>query len=70
MLEPLKGTVSSKDLFSFGVDDLAYIKDVVVEGQKMSAVFAADGTPLAIIPERSVAFATVRQFDMEPRSVH
>ena len=34
------------------------------------AVHAADGTQIAVLPDRNVAFATVRQHDLEPLSVH
>ena len=33
-------------------------------------VHAADGTQIALLPDREVAFATVRQNDLEPVSVH
>ncbi|MBI3419473.1 MAG: DUF1150 family protein [Proteobacteria bacterium] len=58
------------DFTSFGLEDLAYVKSVNVEGQKLHAVHAADGTPLTIITNRELAFATVRQYEMEPLSVH
>ena len=53
-----------------GVQDLAYIKTVVVDGTSGYAVHAADGTQIALLPDRDVAFATVRQHDLEPVSVH
>jgi hypothetical protein len=53
-----------------GVQDLAYIKRVVIDGATGYAVHAADGTEIAVLPDRDVAFATVRQHDLEPLSVH
>ena len=35
-----------------------------------SSYAAADGTRMAVIPNRDLAFAVVRQNDMEPVSVH
>ncbi len=61
---------SRQDFTSFGLEDLAYVKNVVVDGQAMQAVHAADGTPLTVITGRDLAFATVRQHEMEPLSVH
>ena len=58
------------DFNSFGLEDLAYVKTVNVEGQRLHAIHAADGTPLTIITNRDLAFATVRQYEMEPLSVH
>ena len=69
-LELLKKNLSSQDFTSFGVDDIAYVKSVMVDGQRVHAIHAADGTPLTVVSERDLAFATVRQHDMSPASVH
>jgi len=69
-LELLKKTLSTQDLGSFGLEDIAYIKSVMVDGQRLHAIHAADGTPLTVVSERELAFATVRQHDMNPASVH
>lgn len=69
-LELLKKTLSTQDLGSFGLEDIAYVKSVIVDGQKLHAIHAADGTPLTVVSERDLAFATVRQHDMNPASVH
>lgn len=63
-------TASLGDLGSFGLETLAYVKPVIVDGQRFHSIHAADGTPLTVIPERDLAFATVRQYDLEPASVH
>ena len=62
--------MSAHELALLGVQDLAYIKRVMVDGATGYAVHAADGTQIALIPDRDVAFATVRQHDLEPLSVH
>ena len=62
--------VSRKDFSALGLEDMAYIKTVEVEGQLLHAIHAADGTPLTVMNGRAVAFAAVRQHDMEPMSVH
>ncbi len=62
--------MSARDLALFGMQDLAYIKTVMVDGTTGYAVHAADGTQIAMLPDREVAFATVRQHDLEPVSVH
>jgi hypothetical protein len=61
---------SRQDFNVFGLEDMAYVKLVEIEGQKFHAIHAADGTPLTIINGRDLAFATVRQHEMEPLSVH
>jgi len=62
--------LSSKDFASFGLGDLAYVKRVETEDGEGFAIHAADGTPLAVLSERDIAFATIRQNDLEPVSVH
>lgn len=69
-LELLKKTLSSSDLGNFGIEDVAYIKTVVVDGQRLHSIHAADGTPLTVVSDRGLAFATVTQHDMQPVSVH
>ncbi|MBV8061164.1 MAG: DUF1150 family protein [Alphaproteobacteria bacterium] len=58
------------DLGSLGLEDMAYIKTVVVDGKKLHSIHAADGTPLTVVGDRQVAFATVGQHDMQALSVH
>jgi len=62
--------MSAHELAGFGIQDVAYVKRVLVNGVVGYAVHAADGTQIAVMPDRNVAFATVRQHDLEPLSVH
>ena len=67
---PNKHRLLTNDLGSLGLEDTAYIKAVTVDGQKLHAIHAADGTPLTVVAERDLAFATVLQHEMQPQSVH
>jgi hypothetical protein len=69
-IETPKRDLSARDLGSLGLEEYAYIKMVTVDGQKLAAIHAADGTPLTVVAERELAFATVRQHEMQPQSVH
>jgi hypothetical protein len=69
-LELLKKSLTNGELGNFGIEDIAYIKAVTIDGSKFHAIHAADGTPLTVVAERDLAFATVRQHDMSPASVH
>ena len=62
--------LSARELGLLGMTDVAYVKRIVVDGVEGFAVHAADGTRITVIPNREVAFAVVRQNDMEPVSVH
>ena len=62
--------MSKRDLGLLGMENVAYVKRVIVDGTEAFAVHAADGTQIAVMPNRDVACAVVRQHDMEPVSVH
>ncbi|MBP2228245.1 DUF1150 family protein [Azospirillum agricola] len=62
--------LSPQDFAAFGLGHVAYVRPVEVDGETAFSIHAADGTPLSVMPERDVAFAAVRQNDMEPLSVH
>ena len=59
-----------RDLANLGIGELAYIKQVEVEGKPAFAVHGANGQPLAVVTDRELAFAVTRQNDLEPLSVH
>jgi hypothetical protein len=63
-------TPSLSELGTYGMETIAYIKPVTVDGHRYHSIHAADGTPLTVIAERELAVATVRQHDLEPNSVH
>jgi hypothetical protein len=62
--------LSEYDLAMLGMQHLAYVKQVRVNDVTAYAVHAADGTQIAVLPDRDIAVATVRQHDLEPLSVH
>jgi hypothetical protein len=62
--------MTSNDLAMLGMQDIAYVKRVVVEGNPGYAIHAADGTQMALTADRDIAFAVVRQNELEPVSVH
>jgi len=62
--------MTANDLAMLGMQDIAYVKPVRVDGTEGFAVHAADGTQMALIANRDLAFAVVRQNEMEPVSVH
>jgi hypothetical protein len=62
--------MTTNDLAMLGMQDIAYVKPVLVDGTEGFAVHAADGTQMALIGDRDIAFAVVRQNELEPVSVH
>jgi len=63
--------VMSAEAFArWGVGQIAYIKPVVVDGQPLAAIFAADGQQIGLTGTREVARAAAIQHALEPVSVH
>ena len=58
--------MSDYDLAVLGLQHVAYVKPVTVEGSAAYSVHAADGTEIAILGNRDIAMATIRHHDMEP----
>ena len=62
--------MTDHDLEGLGLQRVAYVKSVRVEGQAVYSIHAADGKEIAIMVDRDVAFDTIRKHDMEAVSVH
>ena len=58
------------EFVTLGIQNLAYIKPVTVNDHLAFAIHAADGTPMAVVNDRMIAEAAVRQHELEPVSVH
>lgn len=55
---------------ALGVNRMAYVRPAVIEGRTVFAIHGADGSEIGMMAERDIAFAAVKQHDMEPVSVH
>ena len=62
--------ISSREFALLGMNEVAYVKRVVVNDEAGFAIHSADGTQIALIADREVALATIRQHDLEAVSVH
>jgi hypothetical protein len=62
--------ISPQEFALLGMQDVAYVKRVTLNDECAFAIFAADGTQIALLPNREIAVATLRQHDLEPLSVH
>ncbi|MBT3395714.1 MAG: DUF1150 family protein [Alphaproteobacteria bacterium] len=62
--------VPAEFLAMIGEGTTAYIKRVEVDGTTAWAIHGADGSELAVMGDREVAFAAARQHDLEPFSVN
>ena len=62
--------LSEEAFAALGTPHTAYIKEIVVDGSAGYAICGADGSQMAVVADREVAFAAARQHDMYPVSVH
>jgi hypothetical protein len=62
--------LAAQDFKTLGLEQLAYVKPVMMDGKATYVVYAADGTEIAVMANREIACAAVRQHDLEPLSVH
>jgi len=62
--------ISAAQLAQLGLQQLAYVKQVVANGAQCFAIHAADGTPMALADDRDVAIAAIVQHEMVPAQVH
>jgi len=63
--------MSPGDFAALGLHGLAYVRPFRTrEGVDVYAIYAADGTQLALAATQELAIATIRQNDLEPASVH
>jgi hypothetical protein len=63
-------SLSGASFATLGTGQIAYVKPVEVDDEGAFAIHAADGQQLAVVGERGMAFAVIRQNDLEPVSVH
>lgn len=62
--------ITTEDLLSLGVRDVAYLKDIPVDGGTAVAIFAANGLQLALLPDRSAAIAAAVENGLAPVTLH
>lgn len=62
-------TISVQDLANLGVQDVAFVKCVRINGTVAYAIHAADGTQMALAPDQEVAVAAIRQHGLQPVSL-
>ncbi|CAA7624407.1 DUF1150 family protein [Magnetospirillum sp. UT-4] len=62
--------MSAADFASWGMPHLAFVKRVELDEQVGWSIHAADGTHMGLAPSRDLAFAAIRQHELEPVSVH
>jgi len=62
--------ISSSDFAALGLQGVAYIKPVVVDGAPACAIFAANGTQMGVVPTRDEAIVALHERDLDLVSIH
>lgn len=58
------------DLARLGLNEIAYIRQAIVNDEEVWAIFNASGEPIGAAQTFDQAWGAVRQHDMEPARVH
>jgi hypothetical protein len=62
--------ISTDELLKLGVSDVAYLRNVEVDGGTVVGIFAANGQQLALLPDRNAAIAAAVENGLAPVTVH
>ena len=63
--------MSLSDFAVWGLPEVAFVKKIVgAAGEGGWSIHAADGSQMGLAPSRDLAFAAIRQHELEPVSVH
>jgi hypothetical protein len=62
--------MSAKQLAQLGLLQLAYIRPVMMDGERAYAIHGADGTPVAVAADLDLAEAAIEQQDLVQVPVH
>ena len=62
--------ISTEQLAQLGLQQIAYVKPIVVNGSAAFAIHAADGTPIMLTDSREAAIANAWSNELQAVSVH
>ncbi len=62
--------LSAEQLQKLGLAQIAYVKPIIVNGERAFAIHAADGTPMALAGDQNQAIAAIVQHELLPAMVH
>jgi hypothetical protein len=66
----IANSLSERAFKALGIEEIAYVKPIAEGSRSTCAIHAADGTQLAVVEDRLMAFAMIRRNDLEPASLH
>lgn len=63
-------TISNLELLELGMKQVAYVREVVFEGEAAFAIHAADGTPMALAEDHDSAVEAIIDNELTPTWLH
>lgn len=69
-VKELTENLGNKELLNFGLQDMVYVRPVVMDDQELYAIHAADGTPLSIMESYENAMHKINESDMHAATIH
>ncbi|MGH1399570.1 MAG: hypothetical protein ACRBCT_10190 [Alphaproteobacteria bacterium] len=68
--EIFTGEFTNKEFLTYGLDDMAYVRPVQIDGVMAYAVYGADGTPLAVQKTYDEAAVIISRNGMDVSILH
>jgi hypothetical protein len=62
--------ISAKELLALGLENVAYVRAVEIDGNTAIALCAADGAQIALAPDLKAAVAAAWENGLAPVTVH
>jgi hypothetical protein len=62
--------LTPQDLLMLGIKEIAYVKNIEVDGETAVALFAANGQQIAVMEDRQTAVAAAWQNGLSPMTLH
>lgn len=62
--------LSTQDFLNIGIDQIAYVRPVVLDDHEMYSIHAADGTQLSVLDSFDTAVDSIKNNEMHPVTLH
>ncbi len=62
--------ITAQELLALGLEHIAYVRPVTIDGGTAVAIFAANGKQIALAPDLGAAFAAAWENGLAPVTVH
>ncbi len=66
----VRGTFGADELAAWGLNEIAYVKPILVDGDSAYGIYSADGLQLGVAADADAAEAAARHNDLYPLRVH